>query len=114
MLETIKELWNEAWPLIAGWLATNGAVLITMLVSWIKTKIKNFNLEKEIAAIREYTDKKIIAATEELTTAVVTRLDILEQKVVAKVDDNEVERQKKIDATSKEFEKALEELKNSL
>lgn len=114
MLDMLKEISAEAWVAISGFLVTNGAAILTMIITWVKTKIKNFNLEKEIEAMHEYADKKILEVGNQLLEDVTTKLDEMQNAIDAKVDENEANREKELEDSSKEFETALEDLKKDM
>ena len=98
MIEWIKNISSEAWPAITAFCVTNGAVIVSMFVSWIKTKIKNFNTEKRLEELQNYYDGKLLDFANKVT----------------KEDDNEIEREKKLAENAQDFQDALEELKKTI
>lgn len=80
MIEWIKNISSEAWPAITAFCITNGAVIVSMFVSWIKTKIKNFNTEKRLEELQNYYDGKLLDFANKVTKEVESKLDELAKK----------------------------------
>ena len=114
MIEWIKNISSEAWPAITAFCVTNGAVIVSMFVSWIKTKIKNFNTEKRLEELQNYYDGKLLDFANKVTKEVESKLDELSKKVETKIDDNEIEREKKLAENAQDFQDALEKIKKTI
>lgn len=116
MQEFLKNLTSTEWfGTMVAFLTANFGVLLTLVISVIRLRIKNIDKDKVIEECMKHTDAviaekvaNVIMANQEL---LVEKMERLETKVVNKIGATEEERARLIKAQSIELTSKLDALK---
>lgn len=114
MAEILNNLSAEVWTAIISFLSVYGGTLIAMVICFIRTRLKNINLEKTIDEMQQYCNETLVSQMKQTQEMLDLRLAEMEKQVLVKISDNEDSREQAITQASAEFEAALSELKTNI